>query len=93
MALTFVIPGPLRELAGGRDEVRVEGNAPSVRDALSLLWERCPALRDRVMTETAEVRPHVNVFVDGESIRYLGGLSADVSEGAEIVILPAISGG
>ncbi|HEU5163579.1 MAG TPA: ubiquitin-like small modifier protein 1 [Thermoanaerobaculia bacterium] len=93
MALTFVIPGPLRELAGGRDEVNVEGGASSVRDALALLWERCPALRDRVMTETAEVRPHVNVFVDGESIRYLGGLSADVPEGAEIVILPAISGG
>ena len=93
MALTFVIPGPLRELAGGLDEIRVESSAPSVREALSLLWDRCPALRDRVMTETAEVRPHVNVFVDGESIRYLGGLGAPVPDGAQIVILPAISGG
>ncbi len=93
MALSFVIPGPLRELAGDRDEIRVDSEAGSVAEALALLWGRCPALRDRVMTETGEVRPHVNVFVDGESIRFLGGLDAQVREGAEIVILPAISGG
>lgn len=93
MALLFVIPGPLRELAGNRGQVRLEGRAPSVRDALSLLWSECPALRDRVLNELGEVRPHVNVFVDGESIRDLGGLAASVGTGSEIVIVPALSGG
>ena len=93
MALVFVLPGPLRELASNRGEVRLEGNAASVSDALGLLWARCPAVRDRVMTELGEVRPHVNIFVDGESIRDAGGLTAPVRDGAEIYILPAVSGG
>lgn len=93
MSVTFVIPGPLRELAMNRGEVRVEGKAGSVSDALSLLWARCPGIRDRVVTELGELRPHVNIFVDGESIRYAGGFSAPVRDGAEIIILPALSGG
>jgi sulfur-carrier protein len=93
MTFLFVIPGPLRELAGDRSEVRVKGAAGSVADALSLLWRECPAVRDRVITELGEVRPHVNIFVDGESICDAGGLATPVSDRAEIVILPAVSGG
>lgn len=90
---TFVIPGPLRELAGNRGEVRLSGDAVSVSDALSLLWRECPGVRDRVLTELGEVRQHVNVFVDGESIRDSDGLATRVRDGAEIYILPALSGG
>lgn len=93
MSLLFVIPGPLRELAGNRGEVRVEGSAASVSDALTMLWKNCPALRDRVITELGEVRPHINIFVDGESIRYSGGLGTPVRDRSEVVILPALSGG
>jgi molybdopterin synthase sulfur carrier subunit len=93
MALTFMIPGPLRELAVNRGEVQVDGAAESVSDALLLLWRQCPALRDRVITERGDLRPHVNIFVDGESIRYSGGFATPVRDGAEIFILPAVSGG
>jgi len=93
MSLVFLIPGALRELTGGRDRICVEGAASSVSEALSLLWASCPAVRDRVVNELGEVRPHVNIFVDGESIRDSGGLATAVRDGAEIVILPAISGG
>lgn len=93
MAYLFVIPGPLRELAGNRGEVSVDGHASSVSEALSLLWARYPGVRDRVITELGDVRPHVNIFVDGESIRDTGGLGTAVRSDAEIVILPALSGG
>jgi len=93
MSLVFVIPGPLRELAGNRGEIRLQGAAGSVSEALSLLWANCPGVRDRVVTELGEVRPHVNIFVDGQSIRYSGGLGSPVADGAEIFILPALSGG
>ena len=93
MSVNFVIPGPLREFAGNRSDVRTDGQARSVEDALAMLWRECPGLRDRVVTELGEVRPHVNIFVDGESIRYIGGLHAPVQENTEIVILPALSGG
>ena len=93
MSLTFMIPGPLRELAVNRDQVRVDGTARSLSEALSLLWADCPAIRDRMVTELGELRPHINIFVDGESIRYSGGFGTPVRDGAEIFILPALSGG
>ncbi|MEA2569350.1 MAG: sulfur-carrier protein [Acidobacteriota bacterium] len=93
MALNFVISGPLRELAGNRSEVRIERSAGSLADALSLLWAECPAFRDRVVTELGELRPHLNIFVDGENIRFLDGFRTAVRDGSEIVILPALSGG
>jgi len=93
MAIVFVIPGPLRELAGRRREVRVDAGNGSLSDALSLLWRECPAVRDRILTERGEVRPHINIFVDGENILYSGGLATPVRDGTEVVLLPAISGG
>lgn len=93
MKLRFVIPGPLRDYSGGASEVDVEGSGANVGAALALLWRQHPALRDRIVTEQNDVRPHVNVFVDGESIRFTGGLRTPVRDGAEVVILPAVSGG
>jgi molybdopterin converting factor small subunit len=93
MSLVFLIPGPLRDLAAGREEIRVHGAAESVSDALSLLWAEHPGVRDRVLTEQGDVRPHINIFLDGENIRYAGGLRARVRDGSEIIILPALSGG
>jgi molybdopterin converting factor small subunit len=93
MALLFVIPGQLRPFTNGREEVRLDGRATSVGEALALLWSTYPGVRDRVITELGDVRPHVNVFVDGQNIRYAGGLAAGVQEESEIVILPAVSGG
>ena len=93
MRVTFVLPGPLQPLAGGRAEVRVEAAAASLADALSALWAAHPALRDRVLTEDGRVRPHVNLFVGRQSVRFTGGLRTAVHDGAEVVILPAVSGG
>ena len=93
MPLLFVIPGALREFSGGRGDVQIDGPASTVREALALLWKECPGARDRVLTERGEVRTHINIFVDGENIRYAGDLAAPVRDGAEIIILPAVSGG
>ena len=93
MAVLFVIPGALRGLAGNREEVRVETSAGPLSTALSALWAECPALRDRVITELGEVRTHVNIFVDGEDIRYAGGLDAPVRDGSEVFLVAAVSGG
>ncbi|HEX8170898.1 MAG TPA: MoaD/ThiS family protein [Thermoanaerobaculia bacterium] len=93
MSLNFVISGPLRELAGNVGELRLDGEARSLDDALALLWSAYPSFRDRVLTERGEVRQHINIFVDGESIRFSGGFATPVRDRSEIVILPALSGG
>jgi molybdopterin converting factor small subunit len=93
MAIVFDIPGPLRALAGNRERVSVQGSATTVAEALALFWAECPGVRDRIVTELGEVRPHVNIYVDGESIRYSGGLKTPVRDSVEILIVPAVSGG
>ena len=88
-----MISGALRQFAGSRSEVRVEDAAGPLSHALAALWLECPAVRDRVLTERGDVRPHINIFVDGEDARYTGGLDTPVRDGAEIFLVPAVSGG
>ena len=93
MAVTFRIPGPLRPLVGGQHTVRLESNPATAGDALDALWGLHPELRHRILTERGELRPHVNVFVGAESIRYTGGLATPLAGEAEVAIIPAVSGG
>lgn len=93
MPIVFVIPGALREFSQGRGEITIDARARTAGEALSRLWAACPGARDRVMNERGEIRTHINIFVDGENIRHAGGLAAPVGENAEIIILPAVSGG
>ncbi len=93
MAVVFRIPGYLRPFTEGRKTVTIDAPARLVRDALDSLSREYPGVRDRVLTETGEVRPHVNIFVGAESIRYTGGLETPVHDGEEVSIIPAVSGG
>lgn len=93
MAVIFHIPGPLRAFTGGKNVVEVSTTPPTVREALNDLWALHPGVRDRVITEAGSVREHVNIFVGNEDIRYTGGLETPLAPGAEISIIPAISGG
>jgi sulfur-carrier protein len=93
MPVLFVIPGALRALADNRSEIGAPFEGGSLAEALDALWRAAPALRDRVLTELDEVRPHINVFVNGRNARDIGGMTARVDPSAEIVMLPAVSGG
>ncbi|HYR55708.1 MAG TPA: ubiquitin-like small modifier protein 1 [Myxococcaceae bacterium] len=93
MAVVFLIPGYLRTFTEGQKRVTSESASSTVRDALDSLATKYPGVRDRILTETGEVRPHVNIFVGTESIRYTGGLDTPISAGEEISIVPAVSGG
>lgn len=77
----------------GRFTVMIDEPCTTVGDALTALGRRSPGVLDRVIDEQGDVRMHVNVFRNGESIRFLDGLSTPVSDGSSILILAAISGG
>jgi molybdopterin converting factor small subunit len=93
MPIAFNIPGYLRDYADGEARIVLEESPASVRAALELLWAVHPGIRDRVVMEQGEVRPHVIVFVGEESFRSIGGLDARIPDAAEITIMPAVSGG
>ena len=91
MAVTVKIPPQLRAATGGEGAVTAEGG--TVGDVLNALYDRHGELRDRVAGEDGVPRRFVNVYLDGEDIRFLDGLATPVPDGAELQILPAVAGG
>ncbi|HEV2770509.1 MAG TPA: ubiquitin-like small modifier protein 1 [Solirubrobacteraceae bacterium] len=90
MSVTVKIPTQLRSASGGEAQVDVEGT--TVGEALEGLFDQHGELRER-MIEDGELRRFVNVYVDGEDVRFLDGLQTAVSAGGEVTILPAVAGG
>ena len=93
MAVTFYIAGYLSALASGEGTIVISETPETVDTALCRLWEQHCALRDRVLDEQGNVRQHVNIFVDGHSVKRGDGLLTQLTDNAEIYILPAVSGG
>jgi sulfur-carrier protein len=91
MSQKVIIPTLLRRLTDNADAVEVD--AATVRDILDRLDERYPGFRARVCEESGELRRFINIYVDGEDVRFLDNLSTSVPERAEISIVPAIAGG
>jgi MoaD family protein len=90
MSVIVKIPTQLRASVGGASEVTVDGS--TVGDALDELYAEHPELRDR-LTDDGELRRFVNVYVDGEDVRFGDGLATPVKDGGEIQVLPAVAGG
>ena len=91
MAVTVKIPTPLRFLTGALSEIT------AASDSITALVEELegvyPGMRERLLDEGGELRRFVNLFVNGEDIRFLEGLQTALGEGDEISIVPAVAGG
>jgi sulfur-carrier protein len=91
MAVTVKLPAQLRDAAGGAASAEVR--AGTVGEALEALYARHGELRGRIADGDGALRRFVNVYVDGEDIRFLDGLGTPVRDGDEVTILPAVAGG
>jgi MoaD family protein len=90
MSISVKIPTQLRDATEGETQASVSGS--TVGEVLDALYERYGELRSRI-AEDGGLRRFVNVYVDGEDIRFLDGLDTQVSDGDEVTILPAVAGG
>ena len=91
MPVTVKIPPQLRAVTNGEGAAEVDG--ATVGEVLEALYARHGGLRDRVADDEGQLRRFVNVYLDGEDIRFLEGLQTSVPAGAELQILPAVAGG
>lgn len=94
--MRFHIPSALRRWAGGNEviEVRVPLDMRmTIADALVRLGDDYPGIRQRVLDDQNNIRRHVNVFVDGENVRFAEGGATQVTHDSEVWIYPALSGG
>jgi sulfur-carrier protein len=85
------IPTPLRKFTGGEDEVAVSGS--TVGQIVADMDGRFPGIRERLCEADGRVRRFVNIYVNGDDIRFLANLDTAVKETDEVSIVPAIAGG
>ncbi len=91
MSVIVRIPTPLRRLTQGEDKVSVDGeNLGEIVDALEV---RFVGIKDRLCNDEGELRNFVNIYVNGEDVRFLDGLNTGTSDGDEISVVPAVAGG
>jgi sulfur-carrier protein len=91
MAIEVRIPTILRPYTGGAKAV--EGAGDTIADLLTDLDAKHPGLRARLVTDEGGLHRFVNVYVNDEDVRFLGGLDAKVNSGDTVTILPAVAGG
>ena len=85
------IPTPLRSLTDGQNTVDIE--ATTVGNLLHNLNEIHPGFSERILDEDGELRRFVNIYVDGEDIRYRDGFETELTPNNEISIVPSVAGG
>jgi sulfur-carrier protein len=91
MPISVRIPTPLRKFTGGAESVTASG--ATVAAIVQDVEGRHPGLKERICDDAGKVRRFVNVYVNGEDIRFLSSLDTAVKDGDEISIVPAIAGG
>ena len=91
MSVTVRIPTPLRKVTNGADKAEVEAGALSC--IMSSLNNQFPGIRERLCNEDGSLRSFVNVYINGEDVRFLEGLNSETKSGDEVSIVPAVAGG
>ena len=89
----MLLPGALADLAGGSRRLRVDPADGTLAGLLDELAATHPVLERRIRDEAGAVRRFVNVYVDGDDVRFAAGLATPVPDGAEVQVLPSVAGG
>lgn len=91
MSVKVRIPTPLRGLTQEQDVVAANGG--TLAACIEGLERAYPGLKERICDEAGEIRRFVNIYVNGEDVRFLDGLATALKPGDEVSIVPAVAGG
>jgi molybdopterin converting factor small subunit len=90
MAVEVRIPTILRTYTGGAKAV--QGRGSTLGEVFDSVEAENPGIKARILDGT-DLRRFINVYVNDEDVRFLGGLDATVADGDVVVVLPAVAGG
>ena len=91
MSATVKIPTPLRKLTN--NETSVDAIGKTIEQIVESLDSAYPGMRERLIDDNGDLRHFVNIYLNGEDIRYIDGLKSPVSDNDELSIVPAVAGG
>ena len=90
MSATVKIPTPLRKLTN--NETSVDAVGKTIEQIVESLDSAYPGMRERLIDDNGDLRHFVNIYLNGEDIRYIDGLKSPVSDNDELSIVPAVAG-
>lgn len=85
------IPQPLRGLTGDKSSVTADG--ATLSQLIVQLESEYPGMRERLLDDLGEIRRFVNIYVNGEDVRFMEGMNTPLGEKDEVSIVPAVAGG
>ena len=91
MAVTVRLPTIMRANAGGQSEISAQGE--TIGEVIDDIVQQFPGTANHLKAPDGGVHRFVNVYLNDEDVRFLGGLSAPVSDGDTVTVLPAVAGG
>ena len=91
MSISVRIPTPLRRVTNGVDKVDADGD--TLDQIIDSLDSQYPGIKGRLCDEDGNLRNFVNVYVNGEDVRFMQGLATATKSGDEVSIVPAVAGG
>lgn len=91
MSINVRIPQPLRNLTANQSTVTGEG--ANLESLVANLEANFPGMKERMIDEAGQMRRFVNIYVNGEDVRFLDGLGTPLKAGDEVSIVPAVAGG
>lgn len=91
MSVEVRIPTPLRRVTNGQEKATVDGD--NLTQIIDSLESQYPGIRERLCDEAGDLRHFVNIYVNGEDVRFLEGLNTGIKTGDEVSIVPAVAGG
>ncbi len=91
MAINVRVPQPLRGLTANQSVVA--GGGPTLSACIAHLESTYPGMRERLMDDTGQLRRFVNIYVNGDDVRFIDGLATPLKDGDEVSIVPAVAGG
>lgn len=91
MSVNLILPASLCRLTGGSKKIECE--AGNIAGLIKYLDEQFPGAAGALCDERGELQGFVNIFVNGQNVRYLQGMDTALREGDEVAVIPAIAGG
>ncbi|MCH7997436.1 MAG: MoaD/ThiS family protein [Chloroflexi bacterium] len=91
MSVSLKIPTPLRRMTNGESTVDVDGT--NLMECIDSLDAQYPGIKERLVSDNGELHRFVNVYVNGEDIRFIDGIKTPIKTGDEVSIVPAVAGG
>ena len=85
------IPAPLRRITNGQDKVEMDPS--NLGEMINGLDSKFPGFKERLVDEAGELRYFVNIYLNGEDVRFLEGMNTSTKTGDEVSIVPAVAGG